>query len=187
MEADRGADAAAGEFYRLARRRLGIRDDGRAPRSRNQGSLRGVCTVREPFRGDAKTRLPPDAKRGGTPQCHRRQKRLEEEGLIRRYVGEIDPERLGYSVIAFVNVTVANGPYKQPRKFQQAIAAIDEIQECHTVTGEADYVLKVVATDLKAFSSFLMERLTRLDIINTTSMVSLETLKQTTALPIAEK
>ena len=120
-------------------------------------------------------------------QCHRRQKRLEEAGLIRRYVSEIDPEKLGYSVIAFVNVTVANGPYKQPRKFQQAIAAIDEIQECHTVTGEADYVLKVVATDLKAFSSFLMERLTRLDIINTTSMVSLETLKQTTALPIAEK
>jgi Lrp/AsnC family leucine-responsive transcriptional regulator len=120
-------------------------------------------------------------------QCHRRQKRLEQAGLIRRYVGEIDPEKLGYSVIAFVNVTVANGPYKQPRKFQQAIAGIDEIQECHTVTGEADYVLKVVATDLKAFSSFLMERLTRLDIINTTSMVSLETLKQTTALPIAEK
>ena len=120
-------------------------------------------------------------------QCHRRQKRLEEAGLIRRYVGEIDPEKLGYSVIAFVNVTVANGPYKQPRKFQQAIAGIDEIQECHTVTGEADYVLKVVATDLKAFSSFLMERLTRLDIINTTSMVSLEALKQTTALPIAEK
>ena len=120
-------------------------------------------------------------------QCHRRQKRLEEAGLIRRYVSEIDPEKLGYSVIAFVNVTVANGPYKQPRKFQQAIAGIDEIQECHTVTGEADYVLKVVATDLKAFSSFLMERLTRLDIINTTSMVSLETLKQTTALPIAEK
>ena len=120
-------------------------------------------------------------------QCHRRQKRLEEAGLIRRYVSEIDPEKLGYSVIAFVNVTVANGPYKQPRKFQQAIAGIDEIQECHTVTGEADYVLKVVATDLKAFSNFLMERLTRLDIINTTSMVSLETLKQTTALPIAEK
>ena len=119
-------------------------------------------------------------------QCHRRQKRLEEGGLIRRYVGELDPDKLGYRVIAFVNVTVANGPYKQPRKFQQAIAGIDEIQECHTVTGEADYVLKVVATDLKAFSNFLMERLSRFDVVNTTSMVSLEVLKQTTALPISE-
>ena len=63
-----------------------------------------------------------------------------------------------------------------------------EIQECHTVTGEADYLLKVVAPDLKSFSSFLMERLTKLfDITNTTSMVSLEELKQTTALPIRER
>jgi Lrp/AsnC family leucine-responsive transcriptional regulator len=120
-------------------------------------------------------------------QCHRRQKRLEEAGLIGGYVAELDAEKLGFSVTAFVSVTVANGPYKQPQRFQQAIAGIAEIQECHTVTGEADYVLKVVAHDLKAFSSFLMERLTRLDVVNTTSMVSLEALKHTTALPIAER
>lgn len=119
-------------------------------------------------------------------QCYRRQKRLEEAGLVRRYTAELDAERLGYGVVAFVSVTVANGPYKQPQKFQHAIAGINEIQECHTVTGEADYVLKVVATDLKAFSSFLMERLSRFDVVNTTSMVSLEALKHTSALPIQE-
>ena len=95
---------------------------------------------------------------------------------------------MGYKVVAFVSVTIANGPYKQPQKFQHAIAGIAEIQECHTVTGEADYLLKVVAPDLKAFSSFLMERLTKLfEITNTTSMVSLEELKQTQALPIRER
>lgn len=121
-------------------------------------------------------------------QCYRRQKRLEETGLIRDYVARIDAEKLGYMVVAFVSVTIANGPYKQPKKFQQAIAGIPEIQECHTVTGEADYLLKVVAPDLKAFSSFLMERLTKLfDITNTTSMVSLEELKQSSALPIRER
>lgn len=121
-------------------------------------------------------------------QCYRRQKRLEESGLIRDYVARLDAGKLGYGVIAFVSVTIANGPYKQPQKFQQAIAGIAEIQECHTVTGEADYLLKVVAPDLKAFSSFLMERLTRLfEITNTTSMVSLEELKQTSALPIRER
>ena len=123
-----------------------------------------------------------------TTQCYRRQKRLEESGLIRDYVARLDPEKLGYKVTAFVSVTIANGPYKQPQRFQQAIAGIAEIQECHTVTGEADYLLKVVAPDLKAFSSFLMERLTKLfDITNTTSMVSLEELKQTIALPIQER
>ena len=123
-----------------------------------------------------------------TTQCYRRQKRLEESGLIRDYVARLDAEKLGYKVTAFVSVTIANGPYKQPQRFQQAIAGIAEIQECHTVTGEADYLLKVVAPDLKAFSSFLMERLTKLfDITNTTSMVSLEELKQTIALPIQER
>ena len=123
-----------------------------------------------------------------TTQCYRRQKRLEECGLIRDYVARLDPEKLGYKVTAFVSVTIANGPYKEPQRFQQAIAGIAEIQECHTVTGEADYLLKVVAPDLKAFSSFLMERLTKLfDITNTTSMVSLEELKQTIALPIQER
>ncbi len=121
-------------------------------------------------------------------QCYRRQKRLEEAGVIRDYVAQLDAEKLGYKVVAFVSVTIANGPYKQPQKFQQAIAGIAEIQECHTVTGEADYLLKVVAPDLKSFSSFLMERLTKLfEISNTTSLVSLEELKQTTALPIRER
>jgi DNA-binding Lrp family transcriptional regulator len=120
-------------------------------------------------------------------QCYRRQRRLEEAGLVRRYVAQLDAGKLGFSVTAFVSITVANGPYKQPQKFQQAIAGLAEIQECHTVTGEADYLLKVVAPDLKTFSSFLMERLSRLDITNTTSMLSLDELKQSTALPIREK
>jgi len=120
-------------------------------------------------------------------QCYRRQKRLEESGLIRKYVADLDPVNLGFTVTAFVSIQIANGPYKQPHRFQAAIAGIAEIQECHTVTGEADYLLKVVATDLKAFSTFLMERLTKLDVLNTTSIMSLDVLKQTSALPIREK
>lgn len=119
-------------------------------------------------------------------QCYRRQKRLEESGVIDRYVAELNAEKLGYSVTAFVSVTVAIGPYKQPQTFKHAIAGIAEIQECHTVTGEADYVLKVVARDLKAFSGFLMERLSRFDVVNTTSMISLEALKHARTLPISE-
>src|SRR5258706_6990681 len=121
-------------------------------------------------------------------QCYRRQKRLEDSGLIRNYVAQLDAAKLGFTVTAFVSVQIANGPYKQPQKFQDAIAGIPEIQECHTVTGEADYLLKVVAPDLKAFSTFLMERLTHLfDITNTTSIMSLDELKQSTALPIRER
>jgi len=121
-------------------------------------------------------------------QCYRRQKRLEEAGLIRDFVARLDVGKLGYMAVAFVSMTIANGPCKQPQKFQQAIAGIPEIQECRTVMGEADYLLKVVAPDLKACSSFLMERLTKFfDITNTTSMVSLEELKHSSALPMRER
>ena len=68
-------------------------------------------------------------------QCYRRQKRLEEAGLIRDYVARLDAEKLGYKVVAFVSVTIANGPYKQPQKFQQAIAGIAEILVLFFVVG----------------------------------------------------
>jgi DNA-binding Lrp family transcriptional regulator len=53
---------------------------------------------------------------------------------VRGYVAQLDAGKLGFTVTAFVSVTIANGPYKQPHRFQQAIAGIAEIQECHTVT-----------------------------------------------------
>jgi Lrp/AsnC family leucine-responsive transcriptional regulator len=119
------------------------------------------------------------------PQCFRRVRKMEQAGIIDRYVALVDPGRVGLSVTAFVSVTLKSGQTKDLAKFKSVVAAIPEILECHTVTGEADYLLKVVASDLQAFSRFLLERLVEhFDVVSTKSEVSLEQIKYTTVLPL---
>lgn len=119
------------------------------------------------------------------PQCFRRVKRLEDAGVIERYVALLARERMGFGVLAFVSVTLGGGRTQDIEKFRQVIADIPEILECHVVTGEADFLLKVVAEDLQNFSRFLLERLVEnFDSVTTRSEVSLEQIKSTTALPV---
>lgn len=120
------------------------------------------------------------------PQCFRRVKRLEEAGVIERYVALVAREPMGFGVLAFVSVTLGGGRRQDIEKFRKVIAEIPEILECHVVTGEADFLLKVVAENLQNFSRFLLERLVEnFDSVTTRSEVSLEQIKSTTALPIA--
>ncbi len=119
------------------------------------------------------------------PQCYRRVRRLEEAGVIERYVALLNPQRLGYGVTAFVSVTLGGGRRQDLQKLEEIVSTIPEILECHVVTGEADYLLKVVASDLHAFSRFLLERLMEhFEVVTTKSEVSLEQIKLTTALPL---
>ena len=118
-------------------------------------------------------------------QCHRRWRRLEELGLIKGYAALLDPEKLGLGVEAFVNVTLEKHGADPAHSFVETIGRYPEILECHSVTGEADYVLRVVPLDLKAFSGFLMTRLlTMPEVSNVRSNVFLDELKSTTALPL---
>lgn len=119
------------------------------------------------------------------PQCFRRVKRLEDAGVIEGYVAQLARERLGLGVLAFVSVTLGGGRPQDIARFRTVVADIPEILECHVVTGEADFLLKVVADDLRSFSTFLLDRLGRhFDSVTTRSEVSLEEIKRTTALPI---
>ena len=80
------------------------------------------------------------------PSAHERVKKLESRGVIRRYVADIDPAALGFNVVAFTWVTQAPGTVSvdlTPR-----FAAIAEIEDCHSITGEADYLLKIRARDM---------------------------------------
>ncbi len=120
------------------------------------------------------------------PQCFRRVKRLEEAGLIEGYRALVARERIGLGVLAFVSVTLGGGRSQDVDQFRKVVADIPEILECHVVTGEADFLLKVVAVDLQTFSGFLLNRLTQsFDSVTTRSEVSLEQIKSTTALPLA--
>ena len=118
-------------------------------------------------------------------QCQRRRQKLEELGIVRGYVAQLDPEKLGLSVMALMSVTFERHGEHIAQDFRDHIIDYPEILECWSVTGDADYVLKVVARDLKAFNDFMMYRLLSLPMVaNVRSNILLDQLKYTTRLPI---
>ncbi len=120
-------------------------------------------------------------------QCHRRHRRLEEQGVIARYETRLDPARLGLSVVAFIHVAMEKGHIRDLKKFTDVIVDLPEVLECYSVTGDFDYVIKVIARDLKSLSQFLMDKLMRLPGVNgVRSSVCLDEIKCTSSLPLPE-
>lgn len=118
-------------------------------------------------------------------QCHRRHKRLEEAGYVNRYETRLNAARIGLTVVAFIHVAMERGHVRELQKFKDLLASLDEVQECYSVTGDFDYVLKVVARDLPALSRFLMDTLMRLPgVASVRSSVCMEEIKCTSALPL---
>jgi Lrp/AsnC family transcriptional regulator, leucine-responsive regulatory protein len=94
--------------------------------------------------------------------CHRRQKLLEEAGIISRYVALLDQERVGLPVNVFVSVELTAQTQDQLEAFERAVAGCPEVMECYEMTGTSDYLLRVVAADLGSYEEFLRTRLTRM-------------------------
>jgi DNA-binding Lrp family transcriptional regulator len=119
-------------------------------------------------------------------QCHRRHRRLEERGFVLRYEARLDAARLGLGVMAYVHVTMERGHIREVMKFRELVSGMAQVQECYAVTGDFDYVLKVVARDLKHLSDFLLRTLAQLPGVNgVQSSVCLDEVKCTAALPLA--
>jgi Lrp/AsnC family leucine-responsive transcriptional regulator len=120
------------------------------------------------------------------PQCYRRVKQLEKEGVIRGYAAQVDPATIGLDVVAFVSINIDREQFKQVRELEKAIKQFPEILECYTISGDFDYLLKVIAQDLKSLSAFLTDRLMQVPgVSGVRSMVCLEEIKQASPLPIA--
>ena len=86
-------------------------------------------------------------------------RRLEIDGIIRGYSAHLAPASLGLDVVAFVSLTIDREQFKNVRDLEKVIRDFPEILECYTISGDFDYLLKVVATDLRSFSAFLTDRL----------------------------
>jgi Lrp/AsnC family transcriptional regulator, leucine-responsive regulatory protein len=121
------------------------------------------------------------------PQCLRRVRQLEEKGVIRRYAALADPESLGLGVMAFVSLAVDREEVKRARELERSIRQYPEILECYTISGDFDYLLKVVAKDLKALSQFLTDRLMQLSgVASVRSMICMEEIKPISPLPVVD-
>lgn len=117
--------------------------------------------------------------------CWRRIKRLEDSGVIQRRVTLLDRERLGLNFEVYCTVKLSLPTKDNLDAFEQAITAMPEVVQCATVTGAADYELRLVTRDMHAFDAFLRERLLSLGLIsNIESRIVIRSVKHTTAAPL---
>ena len=119
------------------------------------------------------------------PATLARVRRLEEEGIIRRYVALLEPETVGYDMTCFISVSLQMHTEEQVARFRDSIQEMAEVLECHFVTGEFDYLLKVVVRNRAALEQFVVNRLTPIPGVARiyTSLVLTE-VKSNTALPL---
>ena len=119
------------------------------------------------------------------PQCFRRVRSLEERGVIRGYAAQVAPQALGLGVTAYVSLNIDGEAFGRVRDIEACVRDFPEILECHTVSGDYDYLLKVVARDLKSLSQFLTDRLMQIKgVADVRSMICLEEIKRTSPLPV---
>lgn len=122
--------------------------------------------------------------------CLRRVRRLEERGVIRRYVALLDPAAVGLGLLAFVSVKLEKrAPGRGGRlafaDFGDAVQAWPEVLDCYATTGDADYLLRVQACDLNDFSRFVMDKLLPYPgVADVRSSFALQRIKETTAIPV---
>jgi Lrp/AsnC family transcriptional regulator, leucine-responsive regulatory protein len=119
------------------------------------------------------------------PATLSRVRRLEEAGFIDGYVALVNRAKIGYDMICFVHVTLSLHQIEQVKQFREAIQALPQVLECHHVTGDYDYLLKIVIKNRDDLEQFLMTRLTPIKGIARihTSLV-LREIKQTTFMDI---
>ena len=117
--------------------------------------------------------------------CWRRVRQLESDAIILRYAAVLDPVRIGLPVSVFTNVSLDKQGEKTLQVFENAIADWPEVMECYLMTGDADYLMRVVVPDLTAYEQFLMRKLTRVPgIASIRSSFALRAVRHRTELPI---
>ncbi len=120
-----------------------------------------------------------------TTPCMERVKRLEKDGLIQGYYARIDPQAMGYGMLVFVEISLS---YQSPdafQKFNQAVATLPYVLECHLVSGDADFLIKARIADMSEYRALLGEMLLTLPgVKNSKSYIVMEEVKESLSLPI---
>lgn len=119
------------------------------------------------------------------PATHARVKRLEKEGLIRQYGATLDREKAGFDLLCFIQITIQLHQPQQVEKFRTLVRQLPEVLECHHITGEYDYLLKVALRNRQDLERFVVKQLTPIPGVARihTSLV-LSEIKAVSALPL---
>jgi DNA-binding Lrp family transcriptional regulator len=121
------------------------------------------------------------------PPTLERVKKLERNKAIRKYVALVDPSCVGVETFTFTEITLKRHDQKAVIAFMEAVKGVPEILECHHITGDADFLLKIAVRNIPAYENLVLQTLTALPYIQSLkSMVVLSTLKSETSLPFFE-
>lgn len=116
-----------------------------------------------------------------------RVKKLENSGIIKSYHAMLDTDKIGLGVHTFVQVTLKGHNKKNIDHFLSEINLIDEVIECHHITGSGDFILKVIAKDISSYQRLMLEKVSEIDVVDSLqSMVILSTFKNTKTMPIPQ-
>lgn len=114
-----------------------------------------------------------------------RVKKLENAGVIKSYHAVINLASVGLGVSTFVMVSLKGHNKDNIAKFMNAIEQIDEVIECHHVTGQADFILKIVAPDIPAYQNLMLEKVTNIEVVDSMqTTVILSTFKDSKVVPL---
>ena len=119
------------------------------------------------------------------PPCLRRVRGLEQAGVIRGYHADLDPLALGFGISVFALVSLKSQAEADLKAFEDHVAELPEVRECHMLNGEIDFILKIVAADLQAFQQFLTTHLTPApNVASVKTSLTIRTCKDTPGVPI---
>jgi len=116
--------------------------------------------------------------------CWRRIKRLEELGVIKQTVALLDAKALNVGTTVFVMMKTANHSAAWFEKFQKAVREVPEITEIYRMSGEVDYLMRIVVPDIEAYDVVYKKLIATIDLLDVSASFALETIKSTTALPL---
>jgi len=116
---------------------------------------------------------------------HERIKKLEKEGYVKKYVALLNAEKLNKGLVVFCNVSLRQHEKEIGRKFVKDILSLSEVTECYNVSGDYDFMLKVMVKDMPEYQNFIMNRLGSIpNIGNTHSVFVMGEIKNSTCLPL---
>jgi len=117
--------------------------------------------------------------------CWRRINRLEKAGLIEKKVALLNPDKLGLGLVVFVRIRLSKNDEASLEIFEEQVRGFAEVLECYTVTGSADYLLKVITRDIRHYDRFLRRHLIQIPLVrDINSNVAVTRIKYSTELPL---
>jgi len=117
-----------------------------------------------------------------------RVKKLEHIGVINSYHAKLDTSKIGLGVATFVLVTLIGHNRENIESFVNEIEKVDEVIECHHITGAGDFILKIISKDISTYQKLMLEKVSDIKVVdNMQSMVILSTFKDSKVLPIPDK